>query len=109
MSDIYNMFESEKLKSLAKWLYTLSPLEISSIGCVIGLIGIETLTVNEQNVIGNFLELIGQILLTSNAQASCVDPNYVSPSLCNLEQLEKKFDTKLYQLKKEFIQKSKMS
>ena len=104
MSDIYSMFETEKLKSLAKWLYTLSPIEISTIGCIIGLIGSEALTVNEQNVIGNFLELIGQILLTSNAQASCVNSNYISPSLCNLEKMEKEFDAKIYQLRKEIMQ-----
>ena len=109
LSNIYDMFESQKLQSLAKWLYSLTPLEISTIGCIIGLIGIETLSVNEQNVIGNFLELIGQILLTSNAQASCVDPNFISPSLCNMDQMKKDLEGQIFQIQREInkIKKAK--
>lgn len=78
MEDILNKLDKNTVNTYSKILANLSPLEFSTLGCAIAIILINTLTPNEQNTIGNLLEMIGQILLTNYAQASVVDPN-VSP------------------------------
>lgn len=92
MENIFESFEKEKIKSIVKWLYKLSPLELISTGCIIAIIICECTSVNEQAVIGNFLEQIGQIILTASSQAQAVDPNYISASLCQLKTLQKQID-----------------
>lgn len=69
---------NDSLKSFASILSRLSPLEFASIGCLVGLIISAPLNSNEQNSIGNFLELVGQVVLTVQAQGSFNDPNPVS-------------------------------
>lgn len=64
-----------EVKNLAKILYNLDPLELTAIGCILGLVMSEGLDFNEQNTIGNFLELVGQVILTYNAQQETVEAN----------------------------------
>ena len=59
-------------------LLSLNEYELTILGCAIGLLLAPTITVNQQNSLGNFFELIGQVLLTINAQAVNLQPN--SPS-----------------------------
>lgn len=56
-------------------LLSLNEYELTILGCAIGLILAPTITVNQQNSLGNFFELIGQVLLTINAQAVNSQPN----------------------------------
>ena len=56
-------------------LLSLNEYELTILGCAIGLILAPTITVNQQNSLGNFFELIGQVLLTINAQAVNLQPN----------------------------------
>ena len=77
-----------QIQSFVKWIYDLSPLELISIGCVISIMICECTTVNEQNVLGNFLEMVGQILLTANAQATTVNPTHISASIVQLDELK---------------------
>ncbi|MBQ8293444.1 MAG: hypothetical protein IJX78_06585 [Bacilli bacterium] len=62
-------------KDFARWLTSLDPYEYSALSAVIGLIIAKGLTVPEQNSIGNWLESVGQIILTVNAQASINTPS----------------------------------
>ena len=103
MEDLLNKININTVSSYSKLLSRISPLEFTSLGCAISIILIQTLSANEQNTIGNLLEMIGQILLTSYAQASVVDPNVASPTKCNFisqeEEIQKikKILFKLYQ------------
>ena len=74
-NNVINDFSNFDFKSLSEFLKSLSPLELSTIGCVLGLIMIPTLTSDEQNSLGNFFELVGQVLLTSAAQQSLLEPS----------------------------------
>lgn len=56
-------------------LLSLNEYELTILGCAIGLLLAPTITVNQQNSLGNFFELIGQVLLTINAQAVNLQPN----------------------------------
>lgn len=88
MEQFGNYVNNEKIQSFTKWIYNLSPLELISVGCIISIMICECTTVNEQNVLGNFLEMVGQILLTSNAQATTTNPNYISASISQLDALK---------------------
>lgn len=48
----------------------LSPLEFTTLAVFSGYLISCNLTVDEQNSIGNWLELLGQIILTFNAQGA---------------------------------------
>ena len=65
-----NGFDSNVFKSFAEWLNNLSPFEFTTLGTITGYLISSVLTVNEQNSIGNWFELVGQIILTFNAQGS---------------------------------------
>ncbi len=72
-----NNFSYKEFKNLASILNNLSAFEISLIGSILGLIISEGLDMNEQNIIGNFLELVGQVILTYNAKVdSLYNINY---------------------------------
>lgn len=68
-------FSNFDFKSLGQYLLTLSPFEVATLGCVLGLCLIPPLNANEQNSVGNFLELIGQVLLSSSSQDSVLEPS----------------------------------
>ena len=59
-------------------LLSLNEYELTILGCAIGLLLAPTITVNQQNSLGNFFELVGQVLLTINAQAVNLQPNVPS-------------------------------
>ena len=67
-NDCFNNFTSQDFKKLSDWLNTLNPYEFSLAGVIAAYIIAPTLTPNQKNSIGNFLEEIGQIILTIAAQ-----------------------------------------
>ena len=73
--DSIKNFINYDFQSLASYLKKLSPIEFSTLASLIGLILIPSLSTNEQNSVGNFLELIGQVLLTSGAQGQLLNPD----------------------------------
>lgn len=83
-----NNFKKEDISSFSNLLNSLSPLEFISFGCIISIIITQSINPNEQNSIGNFLEMVGQILLTSYAQASNTIPDYIAVSSSQLKQFE---------------------
>lgn len=64
----FEEFINLDFKSFTDALFSLNAYEFSLLGTVIGFAIAPTLTVNQQNSLGNFFELIGQIILTINAQ-----------------------------------------
>lgn len=93
-------YETQEIKNFASWILSLSPLEFTTLGTVIGYILSCTLTVQEQNSLGNWLELVGQILLTFNAQGSSQLPP--SPAqYCHLVDKVKSLERELDNLKKQ--------
>lgn len=53
----------------------MNPYELSSIATILGFLIAPTLTVDEQNSLGNFLELTAQVILTINAQETTLEAN----------------------------------
>lgn len=61
-------FVNSDYNKLSNWLNTLDPYEFATIGVIAAFLIAPTLNPNQQNSVGNFLEEIGQILLTISAQ-----------------------------------------
>ena len=78
-------------------LLSLNEYELTVLGCAIGLLLAPTITVNQQNSLGNFFELIGQVLLTVNAQIINNQPS--SPSKQQLYEEIKKLEREINNLK----------
>lgn len=92
MEEFLNKIDKDKIKFFSTYLNKLSPLEFISLGCIVSIILSQTIDANEQNTLGNFLEMVGQILLTSYAQYTVTDPRYISFTLCQADKLQKQID-----------------
>ena len=88
MEKILENFNKDDIKYFSSMINKLSPLEFISYGCIISIIITQVIDPNEQNTLGNFLEMIGQILLTSYAQSTVTNPKYINLSLFQGEQLQ---------------------
>lgn len=88
----YN-FNNPSFKDFAGWLYKLSPTEFVTLGTIASYLISYGLTVNEQNSIGNWLEMVGQIILTFNAQETTLSnassQNNYNKIIDRLNELEK--------------------
>ena len=75
-------------------LLSLNPYELTILACSIALLLAPTITINQQNALGNFFELIGQTLLNINAQEVNLQPNYPSRQELNkkINRLEKELE-----------------
>ncbi len=80
-------------------LLSINEYELTILACAIGLLISPTITINQQNALGNFFELIGQTILTVNAQAVNLQPN--APSRLELNERIKKLEMELNILKRE--------
>ena len=80
MNNNYEEFK-EAVKSFSNWLDSIPPYEYSLTGVIIAYIIAPNLTNNAQNAFGNWLELVGQIILTISAQASA------TPETCQYNRL----------------------
>ena len=69
MNNNYEEFK-EAVKSFSNWLDSIPPYEYSLTGVIIAYIIAPNLTNSAQNAFGNWLALVGQIILTISAQAS---------------------------------------
>lgn len=90
-------FNQEEIKNFASWILTLSPFEFTTLATITGYIISMSLTTAEQNSVGNWLELVGQIILTFNAQSAASQPPSAA-QYCNLvkkvQELERKVNNK---------------
>ena len=64
------------INNFINYFFSLNPYELTLIGNILGIIIAKPLTLNQQNTLGNFLELIGQQILTIQAQGSNLAPNF---------------------------------
>ena len=78
-------------------LLSINEYELAILASAIGLLISPTITINQQNALGNFFELIGQTILTVNAQAVNLQPN--DPSRLELSDRLKKIEIELELLK----------
>ena len=74
--------------------FDLPPRTITLIAILLGFLMIDDLTSDEQDTLGNFLQLIGQTLETNSAQAQLLDDRKQDQKMKEMEdrikQLEKK-------------------
>lgn len=61
--------------NFANLISSLSPIEFTTLGVITGYILTISLDVQAQNSLGNWFELVGQILLTASAQGSATPTN----------------------------------
>lgn len=57
-------------------LSDLSPLEFGVLGCIVGIILSSSLSSADLNSLGNFFELVGQVMLTVQAQMENGTPTH---------------------------------
>ena len=95
--EIEDLVNKQNLKNLTSIILKLSPFEFVTLGTMVGYLLSVNLTINEQNSLGNWFELVGQIILTFNAQGSINIP----PSPQDYLNLKKKVDELEKQIKKE--------
>ncbi len=55
-------------KNMSRFLFSFSGNEFGIIGAIVGYLICQNLDIDEQNSLGNFFELIGQIILAIAAQ-----------------------------------------
>ncbi|MDD4187786.1 MAG: hypothetical protein PHX04_03390 [Bacilli bacterium] len=67
-SDEYQKFINQDFDSFSNWLFSLNAYEFSLIATIIGFVISPALTINQQGSLGNFFELLGQVILTINSQ-----------------------------------------
>ena len=80
----YDKYKNMSFSSLIEALLSMSGTELSILASVIGYALTINTTVNEQDSLGNFFELLGQFILTSSAQTYKLQSNN-SPSLDELQ------------------------
>jgi hypothetical protein len=107
-------FVNQDYATLADWLFSLNAYEFSLIATAIGFAISPSLTINQQNSLGNFFELIGQVILTINAQNttlsqarvrnSSIKPNFETQSL---EEEILKIKQEVIQLRKDCLSNDK--
>ena len=73
MDDEFSKFVNQDYKSFSEWLFSLNAYEFTLIATIAGFLISPKLTINEQNSLGNFFELLGQVILTINAQGSTLN------------------------------------
>lgn len=96
-NEFNNFINEESLKNLCSYILNLTPFEFTTSATIVGYIISILLTTAEQNSVGNWFELVGQIILTFNAQGT----NSLPPSpkqyidlvqkVNNLEKIIKKY------------------
>lgn len=62
------MNQDNNFKDFTDWLFSLSGLDFTIAATTIAILLSKNLSVNEQNSVGNFFFLMGQVLITMNAQ-----------------------------------------
>ncbi len=63
---------SKEIQDMAIYLASLPPEQFTLLAFTLGYVIAPNLTVNQQNSVGNFLILFGQVLLTFNAQSNYI-------------------------------------
>lgn len=91
MNDGIYEFGDISCNAFVDLLLSLNPYELTILAFAISLLIAPTITINQQNALGNFFELVGQTLLNINAQEINLQPNTPSRQELNdkINRLEK--------------------
>ncbi len=95
-NNFFDDLSNYDFKGFSQFLASLSPLEFSTIGSVLGILLSIPLTSSELNSLGNFLELVGQVMLTYQAQLELITPSY--PENEEFQRLKADIDKKYNEL-----------
>lgn len=100
----FKNFINQDYDSFSKWLFSLDSYEFSFIAAVAGFLISPSLTINQQNSLGNFFELLGQVILTINAQNTTKKQQ--NKKVANIKNTleEPTLEQEILKLKKEVIQ-----
>lgn len=100
----FQKFANQDFCSLSEWLFSLDAYQFSLVATLMGFVISPTLTINQQNSLGNFFQLLGQVILTINAQAVTVKQKKAQqPSITNKLE-EETLEEEILKLKQEVIQ-----
>ena len=108
-SEQYDKFVNQDFSSLGDWLFSLNAYEFTLISTIIGFAISPTLTVNQQNSLGNFFELLGQVILTINAQNTTLQQAKTKNSNIKPHVETDSLEKEILLIKKEIIQLRKDS
>lgn len=103
MDDEFSKFVNQDYKSFSEWLFSLNTYEFTLIATVVGFLISPTLTINEQNSLGNFFELLGQVILTINAQGSTLKQRRAKNSNISPSIESSNIEEEIVNIKKEII------
>ena len=68
MNDSMNQFMNNDYKSLSDYLFSFTGNEFAIISSIVGFVISQNLSIDEVNSLGNFLEAVGQFMLSKAAQ-----------------------------------------
>lgn len=102
-SNEYQKFINQDFDSFSNWLFSLNAYEFSLIATIIGFVISPTLTVNQQDSLGNFFELLGQVILTINAQNVTLYQSGLSQSGIKPQMECQNLEEEIILIKKELI------
>ena len=81
-----NNEQNEKVRDFVEYILNLTPNEMGVIASAVGVLLSQPLTAMQQNSIGNFFELVGQVMLAISAQgqyANATKESDYSPQVVN--------------------------
>ena len=68
MNDSMNQFMNNDYKSLTDYLFSFTGNEFAIISSIVGFVISQNLSIDEVNSLGNFLEAVGQFMLSKASQ-----------------------------------------
>lgn len=68
-----NNEQNEKIRDFIEYILNLTPNEMGIITSALGIILSQNLSAMQQNVVGNFFELVGQVILMISAQGQYIN------------------------------------
>ena len=93
-----NNFTNFDFKGLSQLLMSLSPIEMAALSSIVGTLCSIPLNTLELNVVGNFLQAVGQIMCVAQAQSSLINANQPNQEFINYKN---EIDYKLNKIIKE--------
>lgn len=81
-----NNEQNQQVRDFIEYILNLTPNQIGVITATLGVLLSQNLSPMQQNVIGNFFELIGQVILMISAQGQYInttEANDYSPQVVN--------------------------
>ena len=103
-TDQFDKFANQDFAGFSSWLFSLNAYEFSLIATLLGFLISPTLTINQQNSLGNFFELLGQVILTVNAQNTTLSQDSVKKANIKPTFESNTWEEEILKIKQEIIQ-----